>query len=156
MVAFFVKRMAQAALVMLTVAALAFVLFQFVGDPVSQMLPMDATAAEREALVASLGLNDPFYIQFAHFLGNALCGDFGISLRQARPVITLIAERLPATLELALLSVILATVAGIVLGVICAIYPRSFLTKTLMGMSVLGISLPTFLIGILLILVFSV
>jgi peptide/nickel transport system permease protein len=156
MLSFLVRRIAQAFAVMLVVAAVAFVLFQFIGDPVSQMLPMDASPADRAALAAALGLDSPWYVQFARFLGNAAQGDFGISLRQAAPVSRLIAERLPATLELALSSVILATAVGIPAGVYAAISRKSAGAKFVMGASLLGISLPTFLIGILLILVFSV
>lgn len=156
MLAFAFRRIVSAAFVMIGVAAVSFVLFQFVGDPVSQMLPMDATAEEREALTASLGLDEPFYVQFAHFLTNAASGDFGISLRQARPVGELLLERLPATFELALIAVTVASVLGIVLGVLCAVKAGSVTDRVIMGGSILGISLPTFLIGILLILVFSV
>lgn len=156
MLAFAFRRIVSAAFVMIGVAAVSFVLFQFVGDPVSQMLPMDATAEEREALTASLGLDEPFYVQFAHFLANAASGDFGISLRQARPVGELLLERLPATFELALIAVTVASVLGIVLGVLCAVKAGSVTDRVIMGGSILGISLPTFLIGILLILVFSV
>ena len=156
MLAFALRRIVSAAFVMIGVAAVSFVLFQFVGDPVSQMLPMDATAEEREALTASLGLDEPFYVQFAHFLANAASGDFGISLRQARPVGELLLERLPATFELALIAVTVASVLGIVLGVLCAVKAGFVTDRVIMGGSILGISLPTFLIGILLILVFSV
>ncbi len=156
MISFLLRRFVQALAVMLVVAAVAFVLFQFIGDPVSQMLPMDASPAERTALAAALGLDAPWYVQFVRFLGNALCGDFGISLRQAAPVSRLIAERLPATLELALCSVLLATLIGIPAGVYAAISRKSVGARAVMGASLLGISLPTFLIGILLILIFSV
>lgn len=156
MVSFCLRRIFQAALVMLCVAAVSFVLFQFIGDPVSQMLPMDASPQDRAALAASLGLDQPFYVQFWRFLANALQGDFGISLRQAKPVSELIIERFPATFELAFIAVVLATFFGIALGVYCAIRPQSLTSRAIMGFSILGISLPTFLIGILLILVFSV
>ena len=156
MFSFCVRRLIQAALVMFVVAAIAFVLFQFVGDPVAQMLPMDATPADRAALTAALGLDQPAYVQFWRFVCNALQGDFGLSLRQAAPVSQLFLERLPATLELAFCSVILATLVGLPAGVWAAIAPRRASSRFLMGASLLGMSLPTFLIGILLILVFSV
>ena len=156
MLEFFIRRLLQAVVVLLTVAFIAFLLFQFVGDPVAQMLGIESTQADRERLREALGLNDPFYVQFFHFIANALSGDFGISLRQGTPVSELIAERFPATFELALVSVVIATLVGVTLGVIVAIYRTTFLARFLMGFSLVGISLPTFLIGILFILVFSV
>ena len=156
MLEFFIRRLLQAVVVLLTVAFIAFLLFQFVGDPVAQMLGIESTQADREQLREALGLNDPFYVQFFHFIANALSGDFGISLRQGTPVSELIAERFPATFELALVSVVIATLVGVTLGVIVAIYRNTFLARFLMGFSLVGISLPTFLIGILFILVFSV
>ena len=156
MLEFFIRRLLQAVVVLLTVTFIAFLLFQFVGDPVAQMLGIESTQADRERLREALGLNDPFYVQFFHFIANALSGDFGISLRQGTPVSELIAERFPATFELALVSVVIATLVGVTLGVIVAIYRNTFLARFLMGFSLVGISLPTFLIGILFILVFSV
>ena len=156
MLEFFIRRLLQAALVLLTVALIAFLLFQFVGDPVSQMLGIESTQEDRERLREALGLNDPFYVQFLHFIANAVQGDFGLSLRQGSPVSELIADRFPATFELAMVSVLIATVLGVAMGVFVAIYKESFIARFLMGFSLVGISLPTFLIGILFILVFSV
>jgi peptide/nickel transport system permease protein len=156
MLAFIVRRLLQAVLVMLAVALVAFLLFQYVGDPVSQMLGQDATPEDRTRLRAELGLDQPFYVQFATFVGNALQGDFGISLRQGRAVSTLIQERLPATLELAFTAAIIAIVVGIPAGVYTALKRNSWLSQILLAASLVGISLPTFLIGILLILVFAV
>ena len=156
MLEFIIRRFLQAAVVLLTVAFIAFLLFQFVGDPVSQMLGIESTQADRDRLRETLGLNDPFYVQFLHFVGNALKGDFGISLRQGVPVSEMIAERFPATFELAFVSVVFATVVGVALGVVVAIYRDTFLARFLMSFSLVGISLPTFLIGILFILFFSV
>jgi peptide/nickel transport system permease protein len=156
MLAFIVRRLLQAVLVMLTVALVAFLLFQYVGDPVSQMLGQDATPEDRTRLRADLGLDQPFYAQFATFVGNAAQGDFGISLRQGRAVSTLIKERLPATLELAFTAAIIAIVVGIPAGVYTALRRNSWLSQALLAASLVGISLPTFLIGILLILVFAV
>jgi peptide/nickel transport system permease protein len=141
---------------MLAVALVAFLLFQYVGDPVSQMLGQDATPEDRARLRTDLGLDQPFYVQFATFVGNAVQGDFGISLRQGRAVSTLIKERLPATLELAFTAAILAIVIGIPAGVYTALRRNSWLSQALLAASLVGISLPTFLIGILLILVFAV
>ena len=148
--------MLQGLAVLLVVSGVAFALFQFVGDPVSQMLPPDATAADREALTAALGLNDSAFVQYARFLGNAATGDFGLSLRHGTPVAGLILERLPATVELAGLSVLLALAIGIPIGIATALYPESPLSKLALGTTLLGMSLPTFLTGILLIMVFSV
>src|SRR5512147_1318376 len=156
MLAFIIRRLLQAVLVMLAVALVAFLLFQYVGDPVSQMLGQDATPEDRTRLRTELGLDQPFYVQFSTFVGNALQGDFGISLRQGRAVSTLIKERLPATLELAFTAAILAIVIGIPAGVYTALRRNSWLSQALLAASLVGISLPTFLIGILLILVFAV
>jgi len=156
MFAFIVRRLAQAVIVMLTVAFLAFMLFQYVGDPVAQMLGQDATQEQREALQRDLGLDQPFPVQFARFVGNAVQGEFGLSLRQGRQVSTLIAERFPATLELSLAAAVIALVVGVPLGVYAALRRGRFGAQAVMTLSLLGVSLPTFLIGILLILVFSV
>jgi peptide/nickel transport system permease protein len=156
MLAFIVRRLAQAVIVMLTVAFLAFMLFQYVGDPVAQMLGQDATQEQREALKRDLGLDQPFPVQFARFVGNAVQGEFGLSLRQGRQVSTLIAERFPATLELSLAAAVIALVAGVPLGVYAALRRGRVGAQAVMTLSLLGVSLPTFLIGILLILVFSV
>jgi peptide/nickel transport system permease protein len=156
MLAFILRRLAQAVLVMLTVGLIAFSLFRFVGDPVLIMLGQDATPEQRAELTRSLGLDRPFYVQYASFLGNALHGEFGLSLRQVRPVSQLIVERLPATLELSFVAAFLALAAGIPMGIYTALRRKSWLSHVLLAVSLLGVSLPTFLIGILLILVFSV
>ena len=156
MVAFVLRRLVQAVLVMLTVAFIAFMLFQYVGDPVTNILGQDATPQQRLQLRADLGLDQPFPVQFARFVGNAARGEFGLSLRQGRKVSSLIAERLPATLELSMLSAVIALVFGISMGVYTALKRGTLLSQTLMTISLLGVSLPPFLIGILLILVFAV
>jgi peptide/nickel transport system permease protein len=156
MLAFVLRRLVQAVVVMLTVAFIAFMLFQYVGDPVTSLLGQDATAERRQQLRAELGLDAPFPVQFVRFVGNAVRGEFGLSLRQGRRVSALIAERLPATLELAIAAGVLALVVGIPMGVYTALRRGSFGSQVLMTVSLLGVSLPTFLIGILLILIFSV
>ena len=156
MFAFIVRRIAQAILVMVTVAFIAFMLFQYVGDPVVFLLGQDATPAQIIKLRSDLGLDRPFFVQFWHFLINAAQGEFGLSLRQGAKVSRLIAERFPATLELSLVAAVLALVLGIPMGVYAALRRGSFFSQLLMTVSLLGVSLPTFLIGILLILVFSV
>ena len=156
MLAFILRRLMQALVVMLTVAFIAFMLFQYVGDPVTNLLGQDATPAQREQLRSDLGLDRPFPLQFARFVGNAARGEFGLSLRQGRKVSSLIAERLPATLELSLSAAVLALVLGVPMGVYAALRRGSFLSQAMMTISLLGVSLPTFLIGILLILFFAV
>lgn len=156
MFAFIVRRLAQAALVMVTVALISFMLFQYVGDPVVFLLGQDATQEQIQELRQALGLDQPFIVQFWHFLQNAAQGEFGFSLRQGTQVSALIAERFPATLELALVAGILALAVGIPMGVYAALRRGSFLSQVFMTLSLIGVSLPTFLIGILLILVFAV
>jgi peptide/nickel transport system permease protein len=156
MFAFVLRRLVQAVLVMLTVAFIAFMLFQYVGDPVTNILGQDATPQQRQQLRADLGLDSPFPVQFARFVANAVCGEFGLSLRQGRKVSSLIAERLPATLELTLLAALIALAFGIPMGVYSALKRGTFVSQAMMTISLIGVSLPTFLIGILLILVFAV
>ncbi len=156
MLAFILRRLFQAVLVMLAVGLVAFSLFNYVGDPVNLMLGQDATPEQREELRRDLGLDQPFYIQYARFVGNAVQGEFGLSLRQARPVSTLIKERLPATLELAFCAAALALFLGLVMGVYTALRRRGYFSQVLLTVSLIGVSLPTFLIGILLIYVFAV
>ena len=141
---------------MVTVAFIAFMLFQYVGDPVVFLLGQDATPDQVRELRADLGLDQPFFVQFWHFLANAVQGEFGLSLRQGAKVSRLIAERFPATLELALVAATLAVALGIPMGVYAALRRGSFVSQTFMMLSLLGVSLPTFLIGILLILLFAV
>jgi peptide/nickel transport system permease protein len=156
MLVFILRRLAQAVIVMLTVAFVAFMLFQYVGDPVTNLLGQDATQEQRIALRKDLGLDAPFPVQFARFIGNAVQGEFGLSLRQGRKVSTLIIERFPATLELSLVAGVIALGLGIPLGVYAALRRGRASSQLLMMLSLLGVSLPTFLIGILLILVFAV
>ncbi|MPM29286.1 Glutathione transport system permease protein GsiC [bioreactor metagenome] len=156
MLAFILRRLIQAVIVMVTVAFISFLLFQYVGDPVVTMLGQDATPQQIQELRASLGLDQPFVVQFWHFLVNAAQGDFGLSLRQGAKVSRLIGERFPATLELALVAAVIAFVVGVPMGVYAALKRGTFLSQVFMTISLLGVSLPTFLIGILLILVFSV
>lgn len=156
MLAFVLRRLWQAMLVMATVALVSFVLFQYVGDPVVFLLGQDATPEQVQQMRADLGLDQPFFVQFGHFLFNAAQGEFGISLRQGSPVSQLIAERFPATLELALVAAVMALLVGIPMGVYAALRRGSFMSQLFMMVSLLGVSLPTFLIGIFLILVFAV
>ena len=141
---------------MLVVGFIAFSLFNFVGDPVALMLPPEATQADREAMRQVLGLDKPFYVQFVTFLSNAVQGNFGISLRLGRPVSALLVERLPATLELAFTAAIIGLAVGIPVGVYTALKRDSWISRAMLTTSLIGVSLPNFLIGIFLILIFAV
>ena len=156
MLVFILRRLAQAMVVMLSVAFIAFMLFQYVGDPVTSLLGQDATQEQREALRRDLGLDQAFPVQFANFVGNAVRGEFGLSLRQGRKVSSLIVERFPATLELSFAAALIALGVGVPLGVYSALRRGRFGSQMVMTLSLLGVSLPTFLIGILLILLFAV
>jgi len=156
MLAFILRRILQSLVVMLVVALVSFALFRYVGDPISTMMGQEATVADREALRERLGLNDPFVVQFFSFVTRAIQGDFGISYRLQQPVMDLILSRLPATLELALVSGVLAFVFGVGFGVYTALNRRGWLSSTIMSVSLIGVSLPTFLIGVLLIWLFAV
>ncbi|MBO0763876.1 MAG: ABC transporter permease [Hyphomicrobiaceae bacterium] len=156
MLAFAIRRLIEALLVMLAVALLAFVLFRYVGDPVSQMAGQDTSLEDRIRLRQELGLDDPVFVQFARFIANAVRLDFGISYQMKQPVLALLAERFPATIELALAAALLAVALGIPMGVYTGINRDSWLSKVFLTLSLIGVSLPTFLIGIILIYVFSV
>ena len=141
---------------MVAVAFIAFVLFQYVGDPVVFLLGQDAKPDQIAQLRADLGLDQPFFVQFWHFLLNAVQGEFGLSLRQGAKVSRLIAERFPATLELSFVAALLALLLGVPMGVFAALKRGTVLSQALMAISLIGVSLPPFLVGILLILVFAV
>ncbi|RPI35005.1 MAG: ABC transporter permease [Hyphomicrobiaceae bacterium] len=156
MLAFAIRRLFEAAIVMLTVALLAFVLFRFVGDPVNQMVGQDTSLEDRMRLREELGLNDPVALQFGRFLASAARFDFGISYQMKQPVTAIISERAPATIELALVAALFAVGLGIPMGVYTGIHRESWLSKVFLSVSLIGVSLPTFLIGIFLIYVFAV
>src|SRR5580658_6775619 len=156
MLAFTLRRAIQAIGVLIAVGIISFSMFRFVGDPVSQMVAIDTSAADRAALRHSLGLDDPIPVQFAHYFANAAQFKFGVSYQFRQPVASLLKERMPATLELATCATILAMVFGILMGVYSALHRDSLLTRIFQAISLIGISLPTFLIGILLIYLFSV
>jgi len=155
-IAYALRSLAQAVMVMLAVALIAFAMFRFVGDPVANMVGQEASLLEREELAERLGLKDPFPLQFVHFVADMARGEFGMSYRQGRPVRDLLMERVPATVELAFLSSLFALVLGIALGVYTAIRRRGVLANAVMSLSLIGVSLPTFLIGIGLIYLFAV
>jgi len=156
MLNYFLKRLFQASLVMLIVAFVSFSLFNFVGDPVNNMVGQEASDERREEIRDKLGINDPIYVQFYNFVENILQGNFGISYQLKRPVSELISERMPATLELVFVSALLAISVGVLLGVYTGIHRDSFLSKVILVLSLAGVSLPTFIIGIMLIYLFSV
>ena len=153
---FVLRRLIQSLFVMFFVALVAFSMFRFIGDPVNQMVGIETTLDERERLRQKLGLNDPITIQFGRFAKNALVGNFGISYQHKRPVSEMLIERLPATLELSIVSAIFSLVVGIPMGVYTGIHRFGWISRIMMTVSLIGISLPTFLIGILLIFIFAV
>lgn len=156
MIAYILSRLWQAAIVMLAVVALAFVMFTYLGDPVVAILGADSTAAAREAVRRDLGLDQPMIVQFGDYLARLLSGDFGISYRLGTPVDRVLVERLPATVELAVFGMALALALGIPLGILTALRRRSAGSQALLGISLIGISMPSFLAGVLLIWLFSV
>jgi peptide/nickel transport system permease protein len=156
MFTYVLKRLLQSIAVMLLVAFVCFVLSNFVGDPVNNMVGQEATIADRAALREQLGLNDPIVFQFSRFIGRAVQGNFGISYRLQRPVRDLLAERLPATLELVFVSAVLALALGIPCGVFTGLHRDSWPSRAILSISLVGVSLPTFVTGILLIYIFSV
>lgn len=156
MIAFTLRRVLQGALVLAIVGLLSFSMFRFMGDPFENILGQEATLADREALKVSMGLDQPIPVQYVRFIGGALQGEFGVSYRNKIPVADMIAERLPATLELALVSAVFAILLGIALGIYTAIRRDGFGANLIMTASLVGVSLPTFLIGILLIWLFAV
>jgi len=152
----FARRLGQSLLVLLAVSFISFLVFRHIGDPTISLLGEDASLADREAVIAELGFDQPVAVQYLRYMGNVLQGEFGVSYRLKRPVVEVIAERLPATLELALIAALLAVTGGVILGVYTAIRRDAWLSRALMTLSLVGVSLPTFLIGIGLIYVFAV
>ncbi|WP_159915230.1 ABC transporter permease [Pantoea sp. 18069] len=152
----FARRLGQSVLVLLAVSFISFLVFRHIGDPTISLLGEDASLADREAVIAELGFDQPVAVQYLRYMGNVLQGEFGVSYRLKRPVVDVIAERLPATLELALIAALLAVSGGVILGVYTAIRRDTLLSRALMTVSLVGVSLPTFLIGIGLIYVFAV
>ncbi len=156
MLAFILRRLGQSVLVMAAVSVISFSLFNFVGDPVNNMVGQEATREDRVLIRQKLGLDDPIPVQYFRFMGNALKGDFGLSYRSKRPVDELIKERLPATLELVFVSAVIALVVGICAGIYTGIRRDGWLSKMILSTSLVGVSLPTFIIGIGLIYLFAV
>lgn len=156
MFGFLFRRLLQSATVLIVVALVAFVMFRFAGDPVAQLVSQDTTFADRAALRESLGLDKPVLVQFADFVGRAVRGDFGLSYQMGQPVAKLLADRLPASLELSLVAFAFALLVGVPMGVQAGLRPDSWLTRAFLVVSLIGISLPTFFIGVMMILFFGV
>lgn len=156
MLAYLLRRLGQSALVLLAVSLIAFMVFRHIGDPTISLLGEDATLEERAALTQELGFDQPVPLQYLHYLGKVVQGDLGVSYRLKRPVSEVIAERLPATLELSLIASLGALAIGLVLGVYTALRSEGWLSRAVMTVSLVGVSLPTFLIGIGLIYLFAV
>jgi peptide/nickel transport system permease protein len=156
MIGYFLKRILQSIVVVLVVSVVVFVILYHAGDPVRLLLPPDATQQQMEELRHHLGLDQPFAVQYWRFLHNALRGDLGTSFAFNQPAIGLILERVPATLELAVTAMALSVLMGIPAGMYAAIRPQSWGAKLIMTVSLFGISMPVFWLGIVLILVFSV
>ena len=156
MLARLLGRLGQSVLVLLVVSMISFLVFRYIGDPTVSLLGEDASVAEREALLQELGFDQSVPVQYAAYLKQVLSGQFGISYRFRQPVTEVIASRVPATVELSLAAALFAVVGGIGLGVYTAMRRQSLVSRTIMGVSLVGVSLPTFLIGIGLIYLFSV
>ena len=153
---FILKRLIQSVFVMLAVAFLAFSLFRFVGDPISQMTGVETSVQDQDRLREELGLNDPFVVQFYRFTTDMLRGDFGFSYRTRQPVGDMIASRIPATLELGIVALLISLIVGIPSGVYTALRPRGIATQAILMTTLVGVSIPTFVIGIALIFLFGV
>ena len=156
MLSYIIRRVFQSILVLLVVGLVAFAMFTFIGDPIDNMLGQERTQEDIDRLRGELGLDQPFVVQYVKFIASAVQGNFGVSYEQGRPVAQILAERAPATLELAAVSAIFALSLGVVLGVYTAIRRKGFVANMVLTFSLIGVSLPTFLIGILLIYLFSV
>lgn len=156
MVYFILKRLFQSVFVMIAVAFIAFSLFRFVGDPISQMTGVETSIADRERLREELGLNDSFIVQFVRFSGDLLQGEFGYSYRTREPVGAMLLARIPATLELGTVALLVSLLVGIPAGVFTALRPRGVATQAILISTLIGVSIPTFVIGIFLIFLFGV
>lgn len=156
MLSFLFKRLVQSAFVLLVVALLSFLMFRYLGDPVAQLVNEDATYADRLALRDQMGLDAPIWIQFAQFVGRVLQGNLGLSYQMGQPVSRMLAERLPASIELSLIAFGISLALGIPMGIYASLKPDSFGARAMMILSLVGISLPTFFIGIMLMLYFGV
>ncbi len=153
---FILKRIVQSVFVMVAVAFIAFSLFRFVGDPITQMTGVETSVVDQERLREELGLNDPYVTQFLRFVREMVQGDFGFSYRTRQPVANMIADRIPATLELGIVALMISLLVGVPAGVYTALKPRGILTQSILMTTLVGVSIPTFVIGIMLIFIFGV
>ena len=156
MIAYISRRLLQSVFVMLAVSLLAFTLFRFVGDPVAQMVGQETSIEDQERIRESLGLNDPITTQFTQFATNLATGNFGYSYRTRQPISEMILSRLPATLELGIVSLIISLIVGVPAGIYTALHRGGILANSLLISTLIGVSIPTFVIGIFLIFVFGV
>jgi len=156
MTTWLLRRLMQAVLVVLAMTVIVFIGVNVIGDPVEILISPEADQAERARAVAALGLDKPLWLQYAYFLWGALHGDLGRSFVFNEPALRLIAERMPATMELAVTAVLLSIVLGIPLGLYAGLRPNSLFGRSIMAGSILGFSLPSFWVGLMLIMVFAV
>ena len=156
MIAYFIRRLLQSILVIIGVSVIVFVITRAIGDPARMMLPLEASAEEVEAFRDRMGFNDPLWVQFWDWAKNAVKGDFGDSLWQRTDAMHLVLERMPATLLLCSTAIVLAVVASVPLGILAALKPRSWLDKATTSFSLIGVCIPDFWLGLMLILVFAV
>ena len=156
MLSYSIRRLFQSSFVLVAMSFLVFVGVYAIGNPVELLVNPQADAAERLRATVAMGLDKPFHVQYLNFLGNAFTGDFGRSFVFNIPALQLILQKLPATLELAVFAMILAIVVGIPLGLIAGLRPDGFIGRAIMALSIVGFSLPTFWVGLLLIMFFAV
>jgi peptide/nickel transport system permease protein len=156
MLFFMLRRLAQSAVVLLAVALISFIMFRYMGDPIAQLVSEETSLADRAALRTQLGLDDPVWVQFGHFVMRAAQGKFGLSYQMGQPVAALIAERLPASIELSFMAFLLAVAIGTPMGVYAGLRPNSWGARLMMIASLVGISMPTFFVGLMLMLYFGV
>jgi len=156
MIAFVVRRVLQSVFVLLVMSLLVFVGMYLIGNPVDVLINPEATQAERAATVAAFGLDKPMWVQYGLFLQSAVAGDLGRSFAYSTPALTLIAQRLPATLELAVVAMLVSILIGVPLGLWAGLRRDKLAGRAIMGFSILGFSLPTFWVGLMLIMLFSV
>jgi len=156
MATYLIKRLLQGIVVLLAVSFVCFIMFRYTGDPVMMLAGKYATQQEREMVRVSYGLDRPIYIQYVSFIGGALKGNFGKSYISSVDALDMILERMPATLELAFTAICISFILGVGLGVVVSVWPTGLVSRAIMAGSIVGISIPTFLIGILLVMAFSV
>ena len=156
MLDFLIRRLLQSALVLVAMSLLVFIGIYAIGNPIDILLSPDADQIERARIIAAFGLDKPLWQQYFLFIQNALAGDLGRSFAFGTPALDLILERFPATMELAVSAILIAIVLGIPLGLLAGLYPQGWIGRSIMTVSILGFSLPTFWVGLMLILIFGV